>query len=368
MKFKFKYTDRIVGAFVIAAVTIVGITGGLIAVNRKVFVTRYIFKTKFVDAVGISTATPIYFKGFEIGRLSGYTLNKDNMIDGEFEVYDTYRDRIVAYSALTKSSTSPFSAVTIELLQGPHADSLLPDGGYVPSLETPDGQRLRLARKVQKPSDAVSSMLANLDHLLDNLNRDHNEDQGAIFRGLVGMADATDKLNTLLSGLDNTLQKLGKDGNRNDGALFRALSNTADMTEQLNTTTERLNAALATADELLKAYKNPDGIARRLVDPSGKTFFEPLSASLTNLNTSLEELNALLKFMNAQAPDAAEVLSESKSALRESRRTMEGLNNNPFLRGGISPDVKPEIRSEKIRLRDVDPSPAPTTTPTSEPK
>jgi hypothetical protein len=70
------------------------------------------------------------------------------------------------------------------------------------------------------------------------------------------------------------------------------------------------------------------------------------------LSESLERLNGLLEFVDTQSPDISILLDETQQALKHTRRTMQGLSNNPFLRGGIENEpgrVRPN--GEKIRIK-----------------
>lgn len=349
MKFKFKYTNRIVGAFMLVALGLLIGSLILITIQQKVFVKKYVFKARFMDAEGLSTSTPIRFKGYEIGRITQFRLNEENKIDADFSVVEEYRTKIVENSALNKAKNPISGTSTIELLQGPDPLKILPEGGLIPSIDIPEGRRLVDEGLVVKTGDVISSMLLNTDRLLENLNRDNNEKAGALFRALVNLADASEKLDKTMDQITLTFDKFNRDGNSQDGAIFRALNNLADLTEQLQTTTALVNKSLIKSDTLMSAYSNPNNLAIRMVDPKGNNFIKPLQETLKNLNNSLNEMGKLLVFLNEQQPELTGVISEGKSTLNSAQKTLEGINNNPLIRGGITPESEKEIQGSKIR-------------------
>lgn len=349
MKFKFKYTNRIVGVFMLVALGLLVGSLILITIQQKVFVKKYVFKARFLDAEGLSTSTPIRFKGYEIGRITQFRLNEENTIDADFSVVEEYRTKIVENSALNKAKNPISGASTIELLQGPDPQKILPEGGLIPSIEIPEGRRLLDEGLVTKTGDVISSMLVNIDLLLYNLNRDNNEKAGALFRALVNLADASEKLDRTIEQITLTFDRLNKDNNPQDGSVFRTLTNVADLTEQLKTTTTLINRTLVKTDTVLTAYSNPDGLVVKLVDPKGENFIKPINETLNNLNNSITELGKLLAYLNDQQPELTGVIDEGKATLSTAQKTLEGINNNPLIRGGIRWENEKEIQGSKIR-------------------
>lgn len=352
MKFIFKYTERIVGTFVIAAIAIVAIVAGLIAINNKVFEKKYVFKTRFSDAIGLTSTTPISFKGYQIGRITDYQLNDQNFIDAEFEIYEEYRNRITSNAVLNKSKSLLGGATTIELIQGAEKGEPIDERGVVPSLDTPEGKTFARKNQIKLSGDALASMMSNLDNLLYKLNQDNNPDDGAIFRTLVNLADATEELKHVLSSTDKTLSEIRGIKSSKQSSLARVVSNVGKLTDNLDQTVLQLTQTLSRTDSVLQAYQNPNGLVMRMLDPEGKDFAEPLSRSLTDLSESLRRLNGLLEFVDSQSPDIMVLIDETREALKHTRRTMQGLSNNPFLRGGISKEPDNiEPNGEKIRIK-----------------
>ncbi|MBN1948503.1 MAG: MCE family protein [Candidatus Cloacimonetes bacterium] len=331
MKFKFRHTDKIVGIFFFGALII--LLGGivLVALSQKMLVKKYSFQTRFQDAGGISQTTNLYFKGFEIGRIKKFRLNQDNLIDVELVVYEDYREKIIAQSAINKSSNPITGRGSLEFLQGPPGGELLPEDSYIPSLDMPEGKQLLLENKIVRSGDVISSILKNIDDILSNLKKDNNPDQGAIFRILFNLANATETLNSDLL----TLQDL--------------MVNLDNRVEQ---TTVRLDDALSETTTLIRNYQDPAGLAVNLIDPGKTELIQPLHNVLLKLDDNLAELHGLLLFLNQESPEISGVLYESRSSLQTVQKTLQGINNHPLIRRGISRDSRDINRNIKIRPED----------------
>ena len=193
----------------------------------------------------------------------------------------------------------------------------------------------------------MESVLKNVDQLLYNLTQDENPDQGALFRTVYNLANMTDKMDVSLENINTILVSLQKDNNPEDGALFRILSNVADLTEDFKGTAAQL-------DEMLSNYKDPEGLAVKLIDPDKENLIYPMKDMLLSLNENLVSMNKILDFMYMQMPEFADILAKGKISLQTAQKTLEALNNNPFLRGGIKEEAPTQQKNTKIRLMDLD--------------
>ncbi|MBN2017977.1 MAG: MCE family protein [Candidatus Cloacimonetes bacterium] len=347
MKFKFKHTDKIVGIFFFVAVMALIFTLVVVAISKRIFDRKYYFLTQFVDATGLSNSTKLFFKGYEIGKLKKYSLNINNQIDAELIVYKEFRNKIVENSAIFKATNPVTGRSTMEFLQGPDWSKVLAEGEFIPSLDTPEGKRLLKEGFVKKSGDMMESVLKNVDQLLYNLTQDDNPEQGALFRMVYNLANMTDKMDVSLENINSILTSLQKDNNPEDGALFRILSNVADLTDDFKGTAAQL-------DEMLANYKDPDDLAVKLIDPSRENLIYPMRDMLLTLNQNLVSMNKILDFMYQQMPEFADIVAKSKISLQTAQKTLEALNNNPFLRGGIKEEAPTQQKNTKIRLMDLD--------------
>ncbi|MFA4923835.1 MAG: MlaD family protein, partial [Ignavibacteriaceae bacterium] len=210
MKIKFRYSERIVGTFLVTALLIVAITLGYLLLHNKVFEKKYVFKAKFADAVGLSSSTPVFFKGFKIGVITDYELTDDNYILADFKVYEEFRKKIVRNSALFKSVNPITSTSTIEFLQGPENLSELAEGSIIPAIDISEGEVLLAKNMVNKTGDPLNTVIYNLAAFSENINKDNNVDKGAFFRALVNMADAAEGLRKITDNLSIDFESIAK--------------------------------------------------------------------------------------------------------------------------------------------------------------
>lgn len=337
MAFKFKHANRIVGIFVFSALAL--LVGGLIlvAMQQKVFVKKYTFRALFLDAEGLSSSTSINFKGYEIGRITDFRLNDQNLIDAEFYVVEEYRGKLVENSALNKAKNPLTGTSKIELLQGPDLTRVLPEGSLIPSINVPDGRRLVELGLVEKTGDPIASMVANLDQFLDNLNRDNNVRGGAVFRAMVNLANAAEKLDQTLLEVTTTVEKLNREYRPGDGQLFTAINRLTLLAEELDRTADQVNQTLSKADVLIENYQSPDELAVKMIDPTREKLITPVSELMIKLNRTMEEMNDLLNFVNTRQPELADLILQGRTTIQTAKKTLEGVNNNPLIRGGITP-------------------------------
>jgi phospholipid/cholesterol/gamma-HCH transport system substrate-binding protein len=366
MNYKFKYTGRIVGFFVFISVLILIFTFLSIAVNRKIFVKKFTFKTIFVDAVGLSEKTPITFKGFEIGELKSFNLNNQNLIDAEFIVYEPYRMKIVKNSVLRKTTNPISGKSSIELIQGPDLKRLNEQLALVPEINTSVGKLYIAKSNIQISGDMVSSIVSNINQFLYNLNQDNNQDQGSIFRTLYHVANTSEDLEKTLVLVNETISKFNRDYRENDGELFKTLNQVSQMAIKLNETTDLMNQTINSTNTLIKNYSNPEGLAVKLIDPQEKNIIKPIKMILDNLNQNMIEMQKLLQYFESQSPEVSALLQESKTAISSAQKTLQGINNNPLLRGGIpkdKPTESPNANQRPNELPDLKDEEAQTTAP-----
>lgn len=354
MKLKFRYTERFVGVFIATAMLILIIIIGLVIADKKLFQKKYEFKTKFNDAVGLSTTTPIYFKGYKIGSVKEFTLNEFNEIEAIVEIYEEFRNKIIQESAFNKLINPITSTSSIEFLEGPNSTKLLAENGFIPSLDLPEGKLLLSLKKVRRSGDVVSSVIANIDEFFTNLNLDDNSGEGAVFRALVNFADLSEKMNSLTDNVVRFLGKLEKDKNYDDGALFRALNNAADISEKLQDVTNKLDYTLSLADTLILNYKNPEGLAGKLLDPDGTLILKPMEEVLKTSNQTLLEVSEFMKYINSKSDELSSLAVSLQIVLRETQKTLETLNNNPIINFGYKPSQKYSSSGNKINIKDLD--------------
>jgi len=337
MSFKFKHTEKITGVFILVAVIILIVGAVVISVSKKTFVKTHGFRTLLSDAVGLSTATPLSFKGYEIGRVKQFLLDKDNNINVELGVYKEYREKIVKGSAIYRLNNPITGETSLVLLQpkGPYpagvfggVGSVLPEGEYIPSLDMDDGQKLLEENVIEKSGETVSLIFDEARGFVTNLRDEFKLKKDTFkvfFENLHGVSESLARNKAFFENLNRLLDPV-------DGPVFQTL-------EQFSTISKKLNQSVDQLNEIMENYKDPEGLMTKLF----KVNQQQLNQTLENLNKNLVALHQALISLKESSPLIADLLDKSRKAL-------QAINNNPLLRGGIEKENKSTNSSRKKRM------------------
>lgn len=344
MSYKIKHAKQIVLAFVGIPLIVLLVALVLIALRQNLLEKKYTYRSTVANALGISTQTPVLYRGFEVGRVRNFRLEEDGNIGLEFYVLKRYNNIVVTGSALVRSTNPVTGKTTIEFIRNPLSKTPIPVDGMVPSSDFEEG-RMLLVRIAPQQSDPIAAIISNLAQLTNALNHDHNADRGAIPRLLVNLADASEKANTGLSEAQKIMQELliltanlNKDNNSQSGVLMRMLNNLADLSQGLNNRLDDVDALMKSVQTGVDNYKSPDSLLIKMIDPSLELLINPLSGTLMSLSGASSELEGILTQVNN--PELRLMLHNLNLSLDKARKTLEALNNNPLLRKGISPSSK----------------------------
>ena len=298
----------------------------MIFLNKRVFEKKIKFTGRLADATGLSLSTPIYFKGFKIGTVKDFHLTPDNYIEADLEIYKEYRDRVVNNSALWKGLNPVTNTSSLELLQGIGSVGVLSEGSLLPAIDVPDGRRLLMEGRVKQSGDPLSTLLANLQSFTENITSDSVENKGPIFRAVNNFAAASQDLKEIAGKLNYITDALLEDNNPSKGTLFRILNNIAELTADLKTTNNMVKNTLLNTNSLIAAYKSPDSLGIRMIDPTGERIFNPMRESLLGFNRLLPELEKFTLYMNNKTSDITVLLDDVRVILQEAQITFESLN------------------------------------------
>ncbi|RKX94872.1 MAG: hypothetical protein DRZ90_11190 [Spirochaetes bacterium] len=321
MKFSFRHANKIVGLFVLVAVLLFVIITMFAGLNNKWFTKKIYFTSLFTSAEGLKVGMGVNLRGFEIGRVKNISLNEDNQVDLDFYIYETYHNRVLPDSVLALPSGLLGSANALDFYPGLVEGEPYPDGSFIPSTQTVEGKMLVKTRRVDRPpgNDAITTILADLPDILDNLNET-----------VVSIGSFSATLDTGIKG----------DG---DNSLSSTMQNLDRTMEDVNDITSSL-AALAVGLE------DPTGLVPTLLDPSGSldtllnddnVLWNHILAIMVQLEGATEGLNTLSNSLAGVSPQLALTLDETIRSLQEAQKVMEGLQNNPLLKKGISEETQP---------------------------
>ncbi len=313
MNFKFKHTDKIVGAFIVLSLLLLIITSFLIIFNKKIFTRKYMFTTQFNFAGGLKINQDIMFKGYKIGKIANFNLNKQNTIDTFFYIYSDYIDKITENSVISKSVNPITQGVSIILESNLKNNRIADEFSFIPSSDMLESQILMENGEIEKKYDNITTIIEDIGTIVSSLTRDHNADENSIARIMV---------------------------------------NTADIVEKAKGEMDNINAMLYNFRLLSDKMQTPDGLVQRLLDPDGTLMFNSLKKSLDNLASMMGELNEFSQFINGQSTQIETLLVESKMTMKQAQDVIEGIRNNPLIKAGITEKKEQEVIKQNIRDRD----------------
>ncbi|MFW5811441.1 MAG: MlaD family protein [Alkalispirochaetaceae bacterium] len=347
MKFRIRFAHQVVGVFILVAVAFVVAILVLMGVNQRWFARNYRYESAFDSANGLSIGMAVDFKGFEIGRVTDISLNEENVVEVEFYIQDTYVDRVYAHSVLQLQSSPIGLGGGLVFHQGVTPTEPLPEGSFIASLNTEEGLQLLAQGLVDVPrsSDPISSLIEQLDPILANVNNVLQEVEATLATVNLALAgqdegplgETLTNINTLMVEVDRTLEE--------------TTSRTNVVLEDVGVITD--NFAQASAE-----FADPTGIVPKLLDPQGSlatilddnnALYDQIEAILLSLNNTATEVEDLSGFITSQSPQIAALLSEGREAVQTGQDVLEGLSNNPLIRGGITPELDQPTNFQSFR-------------------
>lgn len=335
MKFKIRYASQVVGVFVILAVLFLAGILILMGVNQRWFAKNYYFTSRFASGGGLSIGLPISFKGFEIGKVTKIALAEDNTVEIKFYIRDTFYPKVFENSVLQLTSNPLGLGGGLVFHQGSNPSPPLEEFSYIPSLDLPEGREkagLGLA-VIPREDDAINRILGEIDPILINAN---------LF--LLSINELLSSLNSGLAGKTSSpLGKIVADLGSVTGSVSGSLDETLAATNVLLGNLTEITANLKATTESLR---DPRGLIIKLLEPKGSiaTFlddnnrlFDEVEKILKSAAESMDEVQSFAAFINSTHPQLLGMLEEGRQTVRLGQDVLEGLKNNPLLRGGITP-------------------------------
>jgi len=343
MKFMLRHSDKMVGAFVLAGILFLAGALGFVGINKRWFQSGLEYRSVFCTAEGLSPGLDLKLHGFAIGRVKSLSLEEDNKVEVLFSIFHEYADRIVPGSVVELAVQPLGFGSSLVLYPGINGGQPMPEGSLIPSTDLPVGRALLAEGKVLKPKrrdeiatilgtvpplvDQVSTVISTLDHLLGGLDQKLNGDQNQPGTGLLQTVDGSFK------------------------EMDVAVSEIGNLAAQLNSTAAQMEPLLQSLTLFAQQLENPDGLVPTLLGDEGSVaqFFNDDAELYQHLNETLAQLHELMTFMNNSTPEIAILMEETTAALKESEKVMEGLQNNPLLRGGTSPEIETDSSFDGYR-------------------
>lgn len=334
MKFQIRFADQIVGLFIILALLSVIFILIMMGINQRWFAKDYNYTSNFKSGNGLSVGMPIKLKGFQIGSVDKIDLLEDNTVEINFHIFDTYIDKVRKNSVL-EFSVSPIGIGSGGMLFHPgKSTELIPELSFIPSTDFKEGNALIAKGLVNKPErdDTIANILndispllrstnstmKSLDTILDTTNATLNGDsEGPI-------ADILNEVAIMVAMLNKTISNAML-------VVNDILSNTHGISTNLEITT----AGLTETKGLITHLLDPRGSIATLLNDENE-LYKQLFSIVEEASKTTEELTGFINYVNSAQPQITELLENSREAIIKGKDVLEGLSNNPLLRGGIT--------------------------------
>lgn len=339
MKFRIRFAEQVVGAFVLLAIAFLAAILILMGANQRWFEKNYYFSSRFVSGKGLNVGMPITLKGFKIGQVSSINLNEENEVDIEFYVYESYYEKILENSVLALISNPLGLGGGLVLHPGKPPAPPVPENSFIPSLDLKMGKDLVEAGLVQLPEeeDVITQLIGDIRPILNNANT------------------TLLSVNQLLATTNSTL--LGD----NQGPIGDIFVQVDTITKETNALLKEIQQIAANVEETTAALRDPTGVVQTVLDPKGSiatilnddnVLFDQIQSILNELNATVEEFKKLSQFANESTPQISGLLEKGREALDEGKDVLEGLKNNPLLRGGITQKKEQQTTFQSYRDED----------------
>ncbi len=320
MRFRIRFSNQIVGLFVVTALILVVAFIVALGINQRWFEQKHEYYTEFATARGLTPGLAVSFRGFQIGQVRSVALTEDDTVRVTLTVSDRHIDRITEHSVL-QLQTNPLGIGGGLVLHRGRADAdPLPPESLIPAWGSARGLALRQEGLVEvvAEGDIINELLDELPVILANVNR--------------AAASGTDLLEQLR-------QMAAADA---AGPVPDFIRNADQMTVELRSLLELASSLAENLRPLTEELRQPEGAVVRLVGPE-------LDEALEKINRTLEHIEALSGFAAGSTPQIRALLYESRDALETGHEVLHGIRNNPLIRGGIQPREAPAPGFEGYR-------------------
>lgn len=322
MKFRIRFAEQIVGVFVLLAVLGIAAALVLLGMNQRWFARDYAFWSRFNSGDGLSVGMALKLKGFEIGKVDRIRLGRDNMVEIDFHVYDTYYEKVRSGSVLELAVSPLGLGAGLIFHAGPGDGPPLPELSFIPSSDVEEG-RLLLARQraeSQARGDPVTAILGQVEPVLVEIDRT-----------VLSIRTLADNLNSSLMG-------------QGPGPLAATLNEAAQTIQRINGLAAELEGIADNLEALSGGLREPTGLVQRLLDPKGSiatlldddnALYNQIQGSVEQLSGVIAQLNSFVRFVNTAQPQILSLLEQGRTTLDQGQEVLEAVKNNPLLRGGV---------------------------------
>jgi phospholipid/cholesterol/gamma-HCH transport system substrate-binding protein len=255
------WSELKVGVLTIAAIAITGLTIFLLTGQKGLSWQRYSLKTRFLNAAGLQSGSPVRLAGVDVGTVNDVTLVGEQ-VEVVFEVNKKWRDRITTESTAVLGSVSLLGQASVDVTPSSKGTPIQ-DWGYVPTG--------RPAAQLSDVATQTSQGVQEITQLVQGIR------QG---RGTVGKLIADDRLYVELQQFVATTNDLAKGIRQGRGTLGKLINDPKAA--------QSLEASLKNIEEMTRRINAGQGsLGKLLQDDSFATSLQGATESIRMLTDKL---------------------------------------------------------------------------------
>lgn len=284
--YKIRHNREIVMIFIALALAFFIFLGGLIAYNNNLFRARVPFYTLIENAYGLKSLPPIYFKGFVIGKVKSFQLTQENQIRVNFYIFKDYHDKILKYSAITintnvlSGEVMEFQVITPDPLKV--NEGTIEKNGFIPYINSPLAQKyIKSGKLIYEP--------AGIEGVLEKSNQ--------ILKVFIEQK-TSDKIDAIIS-----------------------------------STAQTMSSIKGTVKSFEPHEKNER--SRQIVNTLDK-----VNKTMNSIAETANYVKETIEVVHSNRKEFAPLMINTNKTLEKASNTLDGLNNNPLIKGGIPKERK----------------------------
>jgi phospholipid/cholesterol/gamma-HCH transport system substrate-binding protein len=335
MKFRIRFAEQIVGAFIILALLSLVALVFFLGSKQRWFAKDYHYVTYFDSAAGLSANMSVLYKGFTIGRINSFILTDDDEVEVTFSIYDKYVNR-VREGSLVQLNVSPIGLGNQFIFYPGTGQALIDERSHIPAVDSPKGQTLIQLGLAQPPerNDSISNLFTQVSKILEDTDAVLVQVRNAFAgTGSTTLGRALGEAEGTIAGVNHLMAEVNASLGPILASASQILTSANQMAANLNAFSEELTAS--------------DGFLATVLDADG-SIYASLESSLKSVSRMLENLDKTSALLPVQG---AGIFMELRTALKTAEDVLVSLTNNPLLKGGIPSPVKTE--SGGINSRDI---------------
>lgn len=170
---KLPYIQRAVGIFLISAALILTAALFYMIREKRVFESKLHFYTLLDRGDGITSGTPVMYKGIPAGNVTEASLNEEGKISVTFEMFPEFKKHLKGFSFVKIGSASLLGGKILDMVTSDTGD-ILPNWAYIPSNDDPAIKAYLSSPEYRKQhqddqNTKIANILNNVEVITGNL-------------------------------------------------------------------------------------------------------------------------------------------------------------------------------------------------------